>query len=86
MWDERYSGEAFVYGEAPNDFLREAARFVLPRVRGATRFFSRPPGMTCWRSISRPPAPARGTPCAATRSAPLAAGWPVGEDPTQCRS
>jgi SAM-dependent methyltransferase len=23
MWDERYSADEFVYGEAPNDFLRE---------------------------------------------------------------
>lgn len=32
MWDERYSGEEFVYGEAPNDFLRENVE-RLPRGR-----------------------------------------------------
>ncbi len=32
MWDERYSGEEFVYGEAPNDFLRENIE-RLPRGR-----------------------------------------------------
>ncbi|HXH72156.1 MAG TPA: class I SAM-dependent methyltransferase [Mariprofundaceae bacterium] len=32
MWDERYSGEEYAYGTAPNDFLRE----VMPRLPKGT--------------------------------------------------
>lgn len=28
IWDERYGGEEFLYGEEPNDFLREQAKLL----------------------------------------------------------
>lgn len=33
MWDERYSGEDFAYGTAPNDFLVEAVQYLPPKGR-----------------------------------------------------
>lgn len=33
LWDERFSGEAMMYGDAPNTFLREQAHWLAPGSR-----------------------------------------------------